>query len=237
MNRIPTYEFSSMNDSSSSPTDRQLAKFDQLWLETCASWPPSGFTMDPNSKLNWTIIASLKEDAWLGVVNLITEIANRWPWNIAYTAPQLHITVTGLGGSNYWAVRESGLQMIMQQATADQEPIEIKIHGLNILRNTMIVQAINVDDRLTKLVDKLSNSIKPIDTAQNFRTGIHSEVWWTSIVRLYNPIPDDLLDFVSAHRNSHLGSGLIDSVHLIETTKGFDLSKTKIINTCHLKPG
>lgn len=224
-----------MNEDSSFSINRQLAKFNELWIEACDSWPPAGFTMDTNSKLTWTITGSPKSEHWHEVTKVITEFSNRWPWNVPYTMPQLHVTVTGLGKPYYWKDRESDLRSILKQSIANLGPIEISIRGLNLLRNTIVVQIIDNQDKLRRLVNDLSQSIKVIDPAQDFRPGIHNEVWWTSIARLYKPVPDELLTFIDGFRDTDFGSGLIESVRLIETTKGFDLSKTRVIYDCHIK--
>jgi hypothetical protein len=212
-----------MGNDSPAHIKRQLAKFDELWKETCDSWPPPGFTTDKHTKKSWGLIAVPEDQAWKNVCDIIDVISKSWPWNVAYILPQLHITIAGLGNPTNWKDNEEILHAIMRQIVTNLDPIEIEFKGLNILRNTIIVQIIDKNDKFRTLVNKVSESISEAGLARNLKIGIHNELWWASIVRLYQPIPDDILAFASNFKNLLLGSTVLNSIHLIENNKTHDL--------------
>lgn len=208
---------------------RQLSKFEDLWLEACHSWPPTGFTVDTNTKLTWTITASISEKGWDRVSTVIADLADRWPWHAAYSIPQLHVTIAGLGHPQYWNSREEALKLVLEKVLTHYSSINVRIHGLNILRNTVVVQIVDLENNMRTIVEQLAQLVKDIDPDSHFRPGIHAYVWWASIVRLHQPISDDVIDFVHSQRQTEFATTSIESIQLIETTKGSDLSKTRII--------
>ncbi len=202
----------------------QLAKFDQLWQEACDLWPPPGFTrkLHAGTKQEWNIIAIPEENSWKSLAPIIEVVGEQWPWHTPYTIPQLHITIAGLGDSIDWTKKENELKSILNKATAKQGPIRVDLHGINILRNTIIVQIIDVEGGLKNLVSQVTKEIKKEGLVRNYRAGLHSELWWTSIIRLYKPIPDELLSFVSNFRNTLFASILINSIELCNNNKTFE---------------
>ena len=209
----------------------QLSKFDELWLETSNSWPPPGFTVDKHTRKNWGLIALPKAEDWQHVCEIIDVISQSWSWNIAYTLPQLHITIGSLGTPSSWKEHEEILDAILRQATVYQDPIEVDFHGINLLRNTIIVQVIDKQDKFRKLVSEITALVKEAGLAKNLKIGIHDRLWWTSIVRLYQPIPDDIQSFVKSFRNIFLGSSVINSIKLIENNKTHDPLEVKLIDS------
>jgi 2'-5' RNA ligase len=213
----------------------QLVKFNQLWKETRDLWPPPGFSRNINSgtRLDWNIIAIPPAESWKSLTPIIEVVGEQWPWNIPYTIPQLHITIAGLSNTVDWAAREKDLKSILTDITAEQGPIKLSLHGINILRNTIIVQTIDLDGSLRKLVGQFAKHIREKKIVRNFRVGVHSELWWASIIRLYKPIPDDILALVANFRDTDFGLIIIDSIELCQNNKTFDSKKT--LQTIKLK--
>jgi len=118
---------------------------------------------------------------------------------------------------------------LAEKVVTQYASIAVSIQGINILRNTVVVQIVDVDDKLRTMVEQLAQLIKDVDPGSNFRPGIHTHVWWTSIARLYKPISDEIADFIVSQRKTEFATSSIESIQLIETTKGSDLSKTRII--------
>ena len=191
-------------------------------------WPPPGFTrrLHSGTKQDWNIIAIPAENSWNSLTPIIEVAGEQWPWNIPYTIPQLHITIASLGDSINWAEKENELKSILSEAITGQGPIKLELRGLNILRNTMIVQIIDVQDVLRPLVSQLTKQIKKKGLVRNFRAGLHSQLWWTSIIRLYKPIPNELLSFVSNFRDTSFASITINSIELCKNNKTFESWET-----------
>ncbi len=144
---------------------------------------------------------------------------------------QLHITIAGLGNPSSWKTNEEILHAILRQITAQQEPIELDFCGLSILRNTIIVKIIDRNNSFKTLVEKVIQSVSEAGLSRNLKIGLHNELWWTSIVRLYKPIPDEILTFVDSFKDIFLGSTILSSIHLIENNKTHDPLAVKIIES------
>jgi len=213
----------------------QLVKFNQLWKETRDLWPPAGFSRNINSstRLDWNIIAIPPPESWRSLTPIIEVVGEQWPWNIPYTIPQMHITIAGLSNTMNWTEREKDLKSILTDITTGQVPIKLSLRGINILRNTIIVQTIDLDGSLRKLVGQFAKQIRDKKIVRNFRVGVHSELWWASIIRLYKPIPDDILALVANFRDTDFGSAVIDSIELCQNNKTFDSKQT--LHTVKLK--
>lgn len=206
----------------------QLAKFDELWLETCHVWPPHGFThkLHAGTKQDYNLIAIPEQSTWQSLTPVIEVASEQWSGHIPYTIPQLHITLAGLGDSVHWGEQEAELKSILNEITVRLGPINIDLHGLNILRNTIIVQIIDVEDNLKQLVSQLAKQIRKRGLIRNYRAGLHSQLWWTSIIRLYPPISDDVQSFVNSFRNMTFASTTINSIELCKNNKTFESWET-----------
>jgi hypothetical protein len=214
------------------PDKRQLSLFEKLWKQSVEKLDHESFTVSASQELRWTILFQVPTQVWCSSSVVETLLRKHCAEQYSYDLNQLHMTVLGLGAAESWCTLSEPLKGCLEIIASEQNSIELRISGLNILNDSIVAQVIDATGSLAKLTADLTQCCRQLEGVADFAAGLHEELWWITLARLRAPISDDALCFISSHRNTEFGTVTMNEVSLLETNRNFELAQTRIIHRC-----
>jgi 2'-5' RNA ligase len=159
----------------------------------------------------------------------IAELASLFPGQIYYGPKNLHLTVSALPDVVPGSILHRHLRRSLASHVGALRPLEMPVGGFGIIGSAIIIKAFDVEGLLARMVKCLVADIEEEGFAMADLADLHSKVFWLTAARLISPPSDELLDYVSKHKEESLGVANFEAIELVATDSLFSEDATKIM--------
>jgi len=159
----------------------------------------------------------------------IAEMADLFPGQVYYGAPNLHMTISALPDVVPGSILHRHLRRSLASHVGALRTFRMPLVGFGIIGSAVIIKAIDSEGQLGRLVRCLVADLEEEGFAVADLANLHTKIFWITAARLTEEPSPGLIDYICSQQNEDFGVADFGAMELVSTNSLFGPEVTRVI--------